>query len=194
MTERPSWPPPALEQVAVLGPRVAEAIERDEVDEVAPLWTVFVSGLAHIALAAVLWALVWATIPRLFGWQPTVITGGSMQPTIALGDIVVTRPVDVKGLVPGAVVTFEDPTGPGRLITHRIVEVTGSGVIRTRGDNNPSNDTQLVSPSAVQGRAVVRIPYLGRPLIWMQQHEYVLVLAAVLLMLGLVWVVATFPL
>ena len=184
----------------MLGPRVEEAGREDAeaagfADErVAPIWSMILSGVAHIALAAVLWALVWATIPRLFGWQPTVITGGSMTPTIALGDIVVTRPVDRSGLVPGAVITFADPNHAGVLITHRIIEVTPEGVLRTRGDANPTADTQLVSPSAIQGRAVVRIPYLGRPLLWIQHGEVLMLIAAVLVLVGLVWIVATFPL
>lgn len=179
----------------MLGPRLEAAVAEELDDEIElPIWAVALSAVAHIALAAVLWGLVWATIPRMFGWQPTVITGGSMQPTIDLGDIVVTRPLGTRDLVPGEVVTFQDPSNSERLITHRVVEVMPDGSLRTRGDNNGSVDTQLVAPSTVQGRATLRIPYLGRPLLWLQNGEFLALALVVVLLVGLVWIVSAFPL
>jgi len=210
VTYSSAWPPPPLEGFAIFGPRLDDVTTRipvvgheggQESDdgsvaerETMSVWAIFASGVAHVVIAAILWALLWATLPRMFGWQPTVITGHSMSPTIALGDIVLTRPVTAEGLVPGAVITFEDPNHPGRLVTHRIIEIQPDGMVRTRGDNNQSADTQLVSPGAVQGRAVLRIPSLGLPLVWAQTGAFGILILSLGILALLLWLVVRFPL
>ncbi len=117
-----------------------------------------------------------------------------MSPLIERGDIVVTRPSGSADLGPGAVITFTDPLRPGDLITHRIIEITPDGLLRTHGDHNASDDTSLVSAEAVRGRAVLRVPALGMPLIWMQQAAWLELGATVLLLATMAWFVARFPL
>lgn len=183
-------PDPVRREPAADGPVASEELE----EPVTAIWAVFVSTMAHVVLAGVLWMALWATLPRLVGWQPTVITGGSMRPLIQAGDIVVTRPVSEGALVPGAVITFEDPTRPGSLVTHRVVEVTTTGLLRTRGDDNATDDSALVAPDSVRGRAVLRVPRLGMPLLWMQQTAWVPLAATVILLAALSWIVVKFPL
>ena len=128
--------------------------------------------LAYVIVAGAAWMLIWATIPRALGWQPIVITGGSMEPAIERGDIILARPVPTSALVPGAVITFTDPNRPGQLITHRIVSIKPDGSLETRGDHNGTPDPQSVAVRTVRGRAVLRLPYLGRPVVWIQQQNW----------------------
>lgn len=189
-----SWPPPVLRSASgreVLdAPGVAVGGEADE--QPMAIWALFVSTLSHVMLAGLLWMSLWATLPRLAGWQPTVITGGSMMPTIQAGDIVVTRDAPATAMVPGAVITFEDPSRPGSLVTHRIVEVSSAGYT-TRGDNNGTSDPQVVAPESVRGRALLRLPWLGLPLLWMQQGAWFPLVALVLLIGSMSWIVVKFP-
>ena len=128
--------------------------------------------LAYVIVAGAAWMLIWATIPRAFGWQPIVITGGSMEPAIERGVIILARPVPTSALVPGAVITFTDPNRAGQLITHRIVSIKPDGSLETRGDHNGTPDPQSVAVRTVRGRAVLRLPYLGRPVVWIQQQNW----------------------
>lgn len=122
--------------------------------------------VSFAVVGALVWVLALTTLPRLGGWQPTVITGRSMEPAIRRGDVIVVRPAPVAALIPGAVVTFVDPNRPDRLITHRVVAVEPDGRLRTKGDNNHDADPALVDPATVRGRAVLRVPFAGAPVVW----------------------------
>lgn len=130
-------------------------------------------SLSFAVLGATLWILALTTLPRLAGWQPTVITGHSMEPSIGRGDVVIVRPAPRAAYVPGAVITFVDPNRPNRLITHRVVSIDTDGRLRTRGDNNRDADATPVDPTTVRGRAVLRVPYAGRPVVWVIDGRWV---------------------
>lgn len=123
-------------------------------------------------LGAAVWVLLLTTVPRVFGWQPTVITGHSMEPAIARGDVVVVRPAPPAAYVPGAVITFSDINRPGHLITHRVIKVNDDGTLVTRGDNNHDTDPQATPVSSVKGRAVLRVPFVGRPVVWVMDRSW----------------------
>jgi len=154
------------------------------------LLVVVATWLAYVIVAGAAWMLIWATIPRAFGWQPIVITGGSMEPAIDRGDIILARPVPASALVPGAVITFTDPNRPGQLITHRIVSIKPDGSLETRGDHNGTPDPQSVAVRTVRGRAVLRLPYLGRPVVWIQHRDWPPLAGAVFVLAGSVALVS----
>jgi len=137
-------------------------------------------------LGAGLWVLLLTTVPRLFGWQPTVITGHSMEPSIERGDVVVVRPAPATVFVPGAVVTFVDINHPGHLITHRIVKVNPDGTLVTKGDHNHDNDPQSLAVANVKGRAVLRVPYVGRPVVWIIDRDWIPLGVTALVLVGVV--------
>jgi signal peptidase I len=140
-------------------------------------------------LAAVASLLLWALVPVVLGWQPQLILTGSMEPRIMPGDLVVTRPVDPTTLHLGQVVTVTDPDhSDGRTRTHRIVRIDDHGDLVLRGDNNPMDDSSPVPLDTVHGVGVLRVPYVGRPLLWMGQHQY---LPLGLTLLVLAWAVST---
>lgn len=159
-----------------------------------PIALVLVTCAAHVLLAGILWLTLWATVPRLFGWHPTVITGGSMMPNIQPGDIVVTKDAAGTEVVVGAVITFEDPGARAHLVTHRVVELLADGTVRTKGDANQSADSFTVRSSEVRGRAVLRIPAIGLPLLWMEQGRWQLVTGSLFGLALLTWVVLRLPL
>ncbi len=55
----------------------------------------------------------------------------------------------------------------GREILHRIVAVE-EGRFVTRGDNNDHRDPGRVSPGAIHGEAVLRLPGAGKPVAWLR--------------------------
>lgn len=93
------------------------------------------------------------------GYEPVVITSGSMRPAIDVGDVVVTAPSDGRVLGEGAVVNFE---AEDRTRLHRIVEVTMTGY-RTAGDANADADSDLVALRGCSGWARCWCPSPGFP-------------------------------
>jgi len=86
----------------------------------------------------------------------SVVMSQSMSPALKAGDAILIRPVD-RGISPGEIVTFDMG---GRLITHRVAGIR-DGLLVTKGDNNHEVDPWTISPDAVIGAPVVRVPYLG---------------------------------
>ncbi len=126
--------------------------------------------LASFYLWLLLWLVVWAAVPALvLGYQPVLLTSGSMGPTISPGDLILLGdPPDDELLSQGAVITFPDPAVPGGLITHRIDGVREDGRYRTRGDANGAPDSTPVEPSEVVGVGRLLVPLIGLPLLWLR--------------------------
>lgn len=143
-----------------------------DADRAAPGLPLVVLAAASAAyLAALVWLAWWLVLALLVpGWTPVVITGDSMRPTIATGDLVVTTGVVPDALGSGDVVVF--PDGGGGLVTHRIVGRRDDGLLRTRGDANAVADTRPVDPDTVLGRGKLLVPAVGRPLVWAQHGRW----------------------
>ena len=97
-----------------------------------------------------------------------VIVSQSMVPTINVNDGVVVQRVDKQGkLNIGDIITFSsrDIRYSGLTITHRIVGKqtiqNGSLVYRTKGDNNKSEDSSLVSFGDIYGKVLFKVPSVG---------------------------------
>jgi signal peptidase len=130
---------------------------------VATAWLSLVGGL--------LW---WADAPVLLGWQPRLITSGSMAPTIRPGDVVLTAPVDAPAaLVAGRVVAVTDPSLPEGGYLHRVVGRDAAGNLITQGDANPTPDHPTVNPDRLEGEMRLLVPRVGLPLHWLRQGELV---------------------
>ncbi|SFB13450.1 MULTISPECIES: signal peptidase I SipW [unclassified Bacillus (in: firmicutes)] len=102
--------------------------------------------------------------PQAFGYQFKTVLSGSMEPGIKTGSIIVVKPVDENTKYEkDDIITFK--VDEKNLVTHRIVEVVknANGVMyRTKGDNNKSEDMELVLSQNVVAKYVgINIPYLG---------------------------------
>ena len=82
-----------------------------------------------------------------------VYSGPSMNPTLTEPSVMDVRPYASSGAIqPGDVVFFRPPDRPTGIV-HRVLRVTPAGLV-TRGDNNPTDDPDLVSTTWVVGRVV----------------------------------------
>lgn len=111
------------------------------------------------ALAILAWGLV------LLAYGATIVRGGSMEPTLRSGDVVVYRRGDA-GLERGDVVLFEHQGWTGGVL-HRVVQIRSDGTLQTRGDANVVGDRDPVRYEQVRGVAVAVIPTgrLGRAVV-----------------------------
>ncbi|MGR9048693.1 signal peptidase I SipW [Halobacillus faecis] len=98
------------------------------------------------------------------GYQLKTVLSGSMEPTFQTGSIIAIEPTeDGTQYQEGDVITFIREEGV--LVTHRIIEVKGSGENTsyiTKGDNNDGVDLEPVLAANVVGKYVdFTIPYIG---------------------------------
>ncbi|MDU0327548.1 S24/S26 family peptidase [Microbacterium sp. KSW2-21] len=115
----------------------------------------------------------WAAAPVALGWLPTTVMTASMTPAIEVGDVVVSRPMPPDALLPGRVVLADDPDWSDRLRLHRIAGIDVDGALITKGDANPSADSSPLHPDAVRGVGVLRVPWVGLPVVWVKTADVV---------------------
>ena len=105
---------------------------------------------------------------RAMGLATFVVTGGSMEPTIHKGSLVIDEPVSADKLRLGDIITFDhyDQT-----TTHRIVGVEGSvngAMFSTKGDANTITDPEPLSFPGRVGLVKLAVPGVGYAVAWMQ--------------------------
>jgi signal peptidase I len=164
-------------------PAVPRRSFRDAVD-----WARIVVATAARGLVVTLLGLaLWAAAPAIIGWHPTTVMTGSMEPRLAPGDVVVSRPVDPAQLRLGQVVLYDDPDQPGELRLHRIHAVRAGNMLIMKGDANPQPDSTPISRSVVHGVAFIRVPYVGLPILWLRDGEWHRLVLLVLALTVIAW-------
>jgi signal peptidase len=126
---------------------------------------------------------VWAVVPLLMGWIPTVVMSGSMEPLIRTGDIIAAQKVTAAEIEAGAVkkgqvLLAENPLKPGSLITHRVIIIRPDGRFTTKGDANAALDPVPTPAANIQGIERYRVPYLGIPMAAAKNGNYLPAAAA----------------
>jgi signal peptidase I len=118
-----------------------------------------------LLLAVIVGALaVLTVVPRAVHGSALTVLTGSMTPTIPVGSVVLVRPVDPGTLHVGDVITYQKEPGKPEYITHRITAIhTGTTpvTLTTKGDANRGADPWSVPVTAVRGKVLFHVPYLG---------------------------------
>jgi signal peptidase I len=141
--------------------------------------TLVALGLTSVALLLPLATFLVAT--WLQGWQLQTVLSGSMQPTYPVGSLLVVGQIDAAAVEPGMALVFEDPTQPGRIVTHRVVGVAPGETLQfwTQGDANTARDAAPVPARLVRGHVLWQVPQLGRVMEWLQWPRSFVVLVLV---------------
>lgn len=107
-------------------------------------------------------------VPGFFGIKPFIVSTGSMEGTINIGDLVITKEVDPATLEVGDIISYKEESS---VITHRIIAMTekdGELAFTTKGDANNTEDDNPVTYSQVEGIYLFRIARLGNLAMFMQ--------------------------
>lgn len=149
------------------------------------------SWLATAAMSVAVLAAALAVTARILDVRLLNVQSGSMRPAIAPGDLIVARPAPATRPGVGDIVTFDDPSRPGRLLTHRVTAVHRDGdrlTYHTRGDAN-AIDEQWATPSdGVVLTTVAIIPHLGI-VARMSRHRGAVAVFNAILVAAVVWAV-----
>lgn len=121
-------------------------------------------ALATVLLVIAILVSVGIFVSPKVGWEVDAVYGGSMEPAIKLGSLVVIRPVEPATVSEGDVITYRSGTESNTVTTHRVIEVLpsdGSLMFRTKGDANEDPDAYTVPAENVVGRVWMSVPYAG---------------------------------
>jgi len=142
--------------------------------------------VASLLLVALILSIVLTRFP-LLGYRAVVLGGGSMEPDLRNGSLVISQRADPKTLAEDDVITFRHP-GSSTTITHRIIsarEEAGQRWFTTKGDANAMADPDEISFS--EGTAyknIFAVPYAGYVLAIVSSRAAIALLVA-LPLLGL---------
>lgn len=115
-------------------------------------------------------------VPDFMGWKPFITLSGSMETAISTGDLILVKEVDPATLKVGDIIAYREDKET--VITHRIIELyedEGQTKFVTKGDNNNTEDRNLVEFSQVEGKFQKRIPKLGNVAMFLQTPTGILV-------------------
>lgn len=131
-------------------------------------WLIIVGCVILVPILAInLWIMVQSKsnnekVPSVFGYKPFIVLSGSMESDIHKGDLIITKETDPNSLKVNDVIAFRD--AEETITTHRIIEIVtndGKDYFITKGDNNSTQDLNLVALEDVEGIYVARIPGIG---------------------------------
>jgi signal peptidase I len=109
-----------------------------------------------------------------------------MSPTYKPGALVIDKPAK-DGYRPGQVITFRHSAQTTDVVTHRITDITSTGLIHTKGDGNGTADVWDIRPDQVRGTVIGGIPFAGFVVVYLQQPAGVASVMLALIALIMLW-------
>lgn len=131
-------------------------------------WVVTIACIILVPVLVInLWIMIQSKtnqdeVPSVFGFKPFIVLSGSMEGKILKGDLIITKIIDPETLKINDIIAFRD--AQGTVTTHRIIDEVdrnGERYFITKGDNNNTQDQNLVSLQDVEGIYVLRVPGVG---------------------------------
>lgn len=116
--------------------------------------------------------------PSFLGIKTYVIISGSMKPNIDIGDIVIVK--EEKNLQIGDVISYRKGQS---VITHRIVNITEENEekkYRTKGDNNNTEDSEIILNENIEGKVIKIVPKLGNLALLLKNKMTIIIILIVL--------------
>lgn len=145
-----------------------------------------ISIFENIVIALVALLLVAFIVLKATGFQFFVVMSGSMEPILPVGSVVLVQPTPYDDIQVGDDISFV--VGEERItVTHRVIEKDeNSNTLTTKGvANNVSDDP--IPASAVIGKVIFDIPFIGRLLYFLSSLQGKIVAGIVVV----AWVIIT---
>lgn len=145
----------------IAGGKLAETAAVSKPAAAAPAGRRIMRGFTWV-FAGILAAVVicFAFVSLTPGYNLRVVLSESMTPTLKLGDMVLTTPIDSPlspEIEPGTIITYE--LGK-EMVTHRIISIEGEKLV-TQGDAAEETDPWPVTMADIDGVHIFTIPKIG---------------------------------
>lgn len=114
--------------------------------------------------------------PNFLGIKTYIIVSGSMEPNINIGDMVIVKEVDESKLKVGDIISYRNGQN---VITHRITKINIDNEniqYITKGDNNNTEDSVVLTIDSIEGKVIKKIPYIGKFILFMQNKLAIIIL------------------
>lgn len=98
---------------------------------------------------------------NILGYKSFIIKTNSMEPTIDINDVIITKNVQEEEIKVQDIITF---IKDNEVITHRITKIETENNIKkytTKGDNNNVEDSFKITYDNIEGKHILTIPNLG---------------------------------
>ena len=119
-----------------------------------------------------------------FGIKPFIIMTGSMEPSLNIGDMIISKHISQNEIQIGDIITFCLEDGK-ETVTHRIIDITeqdGITFYQTKGDNNNSPDPELVKFENIVGKYDFKIKGVGNILSYIFTATGIIVIGLIMLL------------
>lgn len=116
--------------------------------------------------------------PSFFGIKSYAVVSGSMKPSLKVGDIVIVKHTKKNELKNEDIISFRRND---LIITHRIIEIDDEGYT-TKGDYNNIEDAEKVKYEDIEGKVILKIPFLGN-IVFALKNKIVIITIIILLYL-----------
>lgn len=140
----------------------------NELEEISDGWlqrriSVLVTILLVLAVALCLYVAIQVLsygYANLGGFMMFRVVTGSMEPTIPVGSLLVTREVEIESIQLNDIICFRTQLSDiwGKIVTHRVVNIMGTEygeiLLETKGDANLASDIYLVDQSNFVGKVI----------------------------------------
>ncbi len=129
-----------------------------------------VKDWVSIAITSLIVIVIVYFISGKFHYYAIAVGSGSMAPAINKGDIVVIERNNYD-LKVGDIIAYKYN---GVIVVHRLVKVDNAGeeyMYYSQGDANSSMDNYVIKKEDMVGKVRVRIPYLGAPIVWLNDQK-----------------------
>ena len=140
-----------------------ETLEESKQIRLQQRMSLLVTVLLVLAVALCLYAAIQVLsvgYVNLGGFMMFRVVTGSMEPTIPVGALLVTRQVDIESIQLDDIICFRTQVSEiwGKIVTHRVVDVLQSGaggvLLETKGDANLVADGYLVDSTNFVGKVI----------------------------------------
>ena len=122
-------------------------------------------------------------MPMPFGWGVSMVLTGSMDPALAVDDLVLVHAQESYEV--DDIVVYQDGAS---LVIHRIISIDGETAVTMGDANNAADDP--IAVSAIKGKAVSHIPQIGAAVRFLKSPVgFLLILAAAVVLFELPYLV-----
>ncbi len=104
--------------------------------------------------------------PSFLGYKNFIVITGSMKPVLNEGDIVITK--KSNNIKENDIISFRVGNS---VITHRVVDIkktNGKKFFITQGDANNAIDNNIVEENDIEGLYIMKIPMLGKVVLFLK--------------------------
>ena len=106
--------------------------------------------------------------PSLFGYYMFRVSSDSMEPTLMVGDVILSKAVDADEIKKDDIITYQSKDGSmyGREVTHRVVlepeEKNGTYHYQTQGDASGAPLDKPITYEQVRGKYIRKLTLIGK--------------------------------